>query len=349
MRNPEISDKLLLDDRVIEVTWDGEIVWDWKVSDHFEELGLDLSAKLALYHNPNMEHYEGLEDAGDWVHVNCCSVLGENRWYDAGDERFHPDNLIMDCREANIMFIVSKKTGEIVWRLGPDFSASKELIEIGQIIGQHHCHMISRGLPGEGNIMIFDNGGFAGYGAPGSGHPDGTHVARRHYSRVIELDPVAMKIVWQYPSSEGLQGHAEAMLDDFFSCLVSSAQRLPNGNTMICEGVDGRFFEVTLKREIVWEYISPYVGGLGSGGPAPTGNAPAGDLSRGTLRWGTRNPTTGAHTAHIAIRMTGYRSFPRLLKRALSRLSIRAIVSQVQSAAGTRNLSPQPSNNFTQN
>ncbi len=44
------------------------------------------------------------------------------------------------------------------------------------------------------------------------------------------------------------------------SGFISSAQRLPNGNTLITEGADGRIFEVTSEHEIVWEYISPYYG-----------------------------------------------------------------------------------------
>ena len=44
----------------------------------------------------------------------------------------------------------------------------------------------------------------------------------------------------------------------FYSPFISSAQRLPNGNTLITEGSDGRIFEVTPEHELVWEYISPY-------------------------------------------------------------------------------------------
>ena len=43
----------------------------------------------------------------------------------------------------------------------------------------------------------------------------------------------------------------------FFSSYISSAQRLPNGNTMIVEGAYSRAFEVTPEKEIVWEYIGP--------------------------------------------------------------------------------------------
>ncbi|NNK57052.1 MAG: thioredoxin, partial [Desulfofustis sp.] len=46
----------------------------------------------------------------------------------------------------------------------------------------------------------------------------------------------------------------------FYSPFISSAQRLPNGNTLITEGSGGRIIEVTKDHEIVWEYISPYWG-----------------------------------------------------------------------------------------
>ena len=46
--------------------------------------------------------------------------------------------------------------------------------------------------------------------------------------------------------------------DFFFSPFISNAQRLPNGNTLICEGSSSRIIEVTPKLEIVWEYVNPY-------------------------------------------------------------------------------------------
>ena len=38
----------------------------------------------------------------------------------------------------------------------------------------------------------------------------------------------------------------------------SSAQRLQNGNTLICSGYEGKFFEVTQEKEIVWTYHNYY-------------------------------------------------------------------------------------------
>ena len=120
--------------------------------------------------------------------------------------------------------------------------------------------MIPRGLPGEGNILVYDNGGWAGYGAPNPGAPTGIDNALRDYSRVIEFDPVTLEVVWQYtPREAGFVIPLNAYM--FYSGFISSAQRLPNGNTLITEGAGGRIFEVTREHEIVWEYVSPYKGG----------------------------------------------------------------------------------------
>ena len=109
---------------------------------------------------------------------------------------------------------------------------------------------------------MYDNGGWGGYGAPNPGAPHGVKVAQRDYSRILEFDPVTLKIVWQYtPREAGFLVPLDA--SRFYSPFISSAQRLPNGNTLITEGSDGRVFEVTAEHEIVWEYICPYKGTVG--------------------------------------------------------------------------------------
>lgn len=257
LRNPAVTDKLLLDDVVYEVDWAGDVIWEWVCSDHFEVFEFDEAARNILFRDPNMRPCGG--GMGDWMHINSMSVLGPNRWYDAGDIRFHPDNIILDGRETNIIWIVSKETGKVVWKVGPHYDRTPELRALGWIIGQHHAHMIPRGLPGEGNILVFDNGGWAGYGVPNPGSPTGTKNALRDYSRVLEFDPITLKIVWQYtPQEAGLVHPTDS--NRFYSPFISSAQRMPNGNTLITEGGGGRIIEVTANHERVWEYISPYWG-----------------------------------------------------------------------------------------
>lgn len=246
--NHNITDKRLLDDKFIEVDWEGNLLWQWRASDHFDELGFSETQKNVLFRDPSMVPAGG--GMGDWLHINCLSTLGPNKWYDAGDERFNPDNIIWDSRNANILAITSKKTGEIVWRIGPNFDD----VGLGQIVGQHHFHMIPKGLPGEGNLLLFDNGGWAGYGAVNGVSEHGTQTEHRDYSRVLEIDPTTLEIKWQYTAQDA----GEADNSRFFSPYISAAQRLPNGNTMITEGSDGRLFEVTPQHETVWEYINPY-------------------------------------------------------------------------------------------
>ncbi len=255
---PEISDKTLLDDTIYEVSWEGDILWEWVCSEHFAEFGFRENARNILSRNPNLRPVGG--GVGDWMHLNSLSLLGPNPWFEAGDARFHPENLIVSGRETNCVFIISKQSGEVVWKVGPYYDETPEK-NLGWIIGQHHAHMIPRGLPGEGNILVYDNGGWAGYGSPNPGSPTGAKNALRDYSRVLEFDPISLSIVWQHtPTEAGLVHPTDS--NRFYSPFISSAQRLPNGNTMITEGSGGRIIEVTRDHELVWEYISPYWGRL---------------------------------------------------------------------------------------
>lgn len=257
IKDPRISEKLLIDDVIIEVSWDGEKVWEWNCSDHFDEMNFSEEAKNTIARNPNiMGRGEG--GAGDWMHMNSVSLVGPNRWFDSGDNRFNPDNIICDGRQTNIIAIIDKKTGKIVWQIGPDYDTSPALKKLGWIIGQHHAHIIPRGLPGEGNILVYDNGGTAGYGIPNPGSPTGVNNALRDYSRVLEIDPTTLEVVWRCGSG-GMPGPEPGRQVRLYSSYISSAQRLPNGNTLITEGGSGRIIEVTRDQEIVWEYISPYL------------------------------------------------------------------------------------------
>jgi outer membrane protein assembly factor BamB len=236
---------MLEDDRIIEISWEGKILWEWVASDHIDDFRFDKSARQAI---ASAEAGSGGRGGGrgafDWLHVNSASYVGPNRWYDQGDKRFAPNNVIISSRQASFLAIIARD-GSVAWQLGPDFSASPELRAIRQIIGQHHAHFIPKGLPGAGDLMVFDNGGASGYGNPSPVALDGQNIFARPTSRVLEIDPVTLKLVWSYTSPT------------FFATNISGAQRLPNGNTLVTEGPSGRVFEVTTDGVIVWEYIFP--------------------------------------------------------------------------------------------
>jgi hypothetical protein len=243
---PKVAPTAMLeDDRIIEISWEGKILWEWVASDHIDDFHFDKSARQAI---ASAEAGSGGRGGGrgafDWLHVNSASYVGPNRWYDQGDKRFAPNNVIISSRQASFLAIIARD-GSVAWQLGPDFSASPELRAIRQIIGQHHAHFIPKGLPGAGDLMVFDNGGASGYGNPSPVALDGQNIFARPTSRVLEIDPVTLKLVWSYTSPT------------FFATNISGAQRLPNGNTMITEGPSGRVFEVTTDGVIVWEYIFP--------------------------------------------------------------------------------------------
>src|SRR5262245_24750391 len=242
---PNVASAQLEDDRLIEVSSNGDILWEWTASDHLDEFGFAEAAKNAIKASPGVN---GARGSFDWLHINSATYVGPNHWFDEGDQRFAPNNVIISSRQASFLAIVGRD-GKIVWRLGPDFSESKELRAIRQIIGQHHAHIIPKGLPGAGNLLVFDNGGASGYGFTNPNAQDGSNTFARANSRVLEINPVTLELVWSYAGPR------------FYSSNISGAQRLANGNTLITEGASGRLLEVTKESKIVWEYIYPEFGG----------------------------------------------------------------------------------------
>ena len=260
VKKPKISPQNLLDDRLIEIDRDGNIMWEWSAVEHFNQFGFTEVQKNAMFRNPNTQQ-AGPEGQGDIFHINCASYLGPNKWFDGGDERFKPENIIMDSREMNMMWIIDHESGDVVWQVGPDFTDTPEKRIFGTIVGPHHTHMIPKGLPGEGNIMVYDNGGWAGYGAPNQFSKTGLKVTRRDSSRVVEFNPTNLDIVWECTGEQtGSGGGFNFNGNYFYSPLTSSAQRLPNGNTMICEGCSAIIREYTREQKLVWEYVFPDVG-----------------------------------------------------------------------------------------
>lgn len=268
--NAKITPKTPLDDDYIfEVDKNNKVVWDWLASDYFDEMPFNAEFKetMAKFPTWQMTRTPGVK-AADWIHMNSMSKLGPNHWYKEDPVKyaaFHPDNIICCNRQTNTSFIIDKATKKIVWHIGPTFYTDDKwefdgvvyknaLAKLGQIVGPHHTHMIPDGVPGAGNIMIYDNGGFGGYGARNPTSPTGWSNAKREYSRVIEFNPVTLEKVWEH--SAAAMGLREGY--KFFSDYVSSAQRLPNGNTLITTGAVGQLQEVTPENEIVWEYISPW-------------------------------------------------------------------------------------------
>jgi hypothetical protein len=132
-------------------------------------------------------------------------------------------DIVVSFRTISTVIIIERRSGAIVWKLGAP-----------PLCGQHAPTPLANG-----HLLIFDNGPHR------LDHP-------LPFSRVIEVERATKRIVWEYRERREI---------DFFSPRISNAQRLPNGNTLICEGDFGRLFEVTIAGEVVWEYVNPFFGG----------------------------------------------------------------------------------------
>lgn len=179
-------------DYLLEVTTEGETVWEWRSWEHLD---------------PATHPITPQDHRAEWTHGNTVAETAD-------------DNIVVSFRNISTVAMIERTTSKIIWELGPP------------PLAQQHD---PRPLP-NGNVLIFDNGTHR------SDHP-------ATFSRVIEVDPRTSEIVWEY---------IDQSLFEFFSPYISGAQRLPNGNTLICEGVHGRIFEVTPGCEVVWEYVSPH-------------------------------------------------------------------------------------------
>ncbi len=209
-------------DILIEVNPQGKVVWSWSSSEHLD-----------------INRYMPLTGMNDWTHGNTLSVIPPNKWYDAGDKRFKPGNILYNPRHFDEFVIIDKDSGDIVWSL----KGFKAMGGLGQC---HEPIMIEKGKPGAGNIMVFDNGLFTRNGA---------HAAQ---TVIWEIDPTTSKAVWRYVPA---QGGSFRLLSKY----KGSAYKMENGNVLISEDYAGRAFQVKPDAThpdggtIVWEYVYPSI------------------------------------------------------------------------------------------
>ena len=131
-----------------------------------------------------------------------------------------PDRTILvSSKNLNMVFIIDPTTDEVVWECRND--------EMG---GQHDAQLLDNG-----NNLVFANGAYS---------------RDLHHSEVWEINPATNEIEWRYSARDNMTS--------FFLPHMGGAQRLPGGNTLICEGNKDCIFEVTPGDDVVREFISPH-------------------------------------------------------------------------------------------
>lgn len=263
----------------------GKVVWEWHVWDHliqdhdaskanFGDVGahpelVDLNfgegAIAAIV--ANKDELEKLKSIGyvgttkpgqkpapvraDWMHSNAVAYNADL------------DQIILNVLEFNEFWIIDHSTtaaeakghtggkhgkgGDLLYRWGNPRAYRAGASKDQKLFGQHNTHWIPKGRPGEGHLLIFNNGARRVGGAYSSvdelvlpAGPDGSY----------KLEGKAFgpeKPIWSYTAPKRYEFNAN---------FISGANRLPNGNTFICSGPNGTIFEVTPNRETVWKYVN---------------------------------------------------------------------------------------------
>ncbi|MEZ6130133.1 MAG: aryl-sulfate sulfotransferase [Planctomycetaceae bacterium] len=269
-----LSDGELWSEVVLEIRPEGAtggtVVWEWHLWDHLVQ---SHDSTKANFGHP-ADHPERIDlnfverPIADWIHMNSID-------YNAGldqillcgrtfDEIWVIDHSTTSQQAAGHSGGRSGKGGDILYRWGNPFAWFAGTPADQKLFGQHDPHWIPPGLPGAGNILIFNNGSNRDL-RPFStvdeitvpNQPDGSYP--REPNKAFEPD----KLTWTYEDRDGL-----------YSPRVSGAQRLPNGNTLICSGETGHVFEVTATGEIVWDYHNV----LGASSDTSSAGAPGGAL-----------------------------------------------------------------------
>ena len=267
-------------DHIIEVNPESNsIAWEWHVWDHLIQ---DYDSSKVNYgvvsDHPelvNLNYPSGPNTSGDWLHINAVDYNAEL------------DQIILSVHHFGEIWIIdhstttieaashtggnSGKGGDLLYRWGNPQAYiggnSNERI----FFGQHDARWIEDGS----QIMVFNNG---------SGRPGGSYSSIDVITQPIGEDNLYVldsngiyepdTLSWQYTATP---------LGDLFAANISGAHRLENGNTLICDGPRGHYFEVDSAGSLVWDYVNPVVntGPLYQGQEIPTqGSAQNSTLNR---------------------------------------------------------------------
>jgi len=230
-------------DKVVEVDpVTSQVVWEWRTWDHLLPPGA-----VASEHPELVDPSFAATPSVDWTHANAV-------FYNAA-----LDQVLLSVRNFSEFWIIDHSTtmaqaaghsggklgrgGDLVYRYGNPRAYGLGVPQ--QLYGQHNAQWIASGLPGGGHFLVFNNG----------------DAKARPYSTVVELvppvrddgsyvyDPAAgygpAEPVWQYTATPP---------ESFFAPIISGAQRLASGNTLVTSGPTGHFFEVTSTGQTVWSY-----------------------------------------------------------------------------------------------
>ena len=229
----------------------GQIVWQWHVWDHLiqnynstaNNYGTPAAHPELI--DPNASYPQKI--AAFWNHMNSI------------DYNADLDQIMLSVRGNSEVWIIDHSTttaqaaghtggtygkgGDLLYRWGNSlmYGAGKNTDEM--LYQQHDAQWIATGLTGAGDVLIFNNG----VNRPGGAYSSADEMAppvsaSGTYSLTSGAAYGPAQLVWTYAGSGATQYDSPDM---------GGAQRLPNGNTLLCWATLGLLIEVTPAGEIV--------------------------------------------------------------------------------------------------
>jgi len=258
-RDPaKLRDGYLVADKLVEVRPEGfsggDVVWQWRAVDHIVQ---DVNPTKATYgvvaDHPELIdfNYEGRPCFPDgWTHINSVDYDPET------------DRILISARNYNEIWIIDHSTstaeaaghfggnsgsgGDLLYRWGNPEAYDAGARTDRQLHGQHDAKWIDDGLPGAGDILVFDNGADRLGG---------------NYSRVLEITAPTTASGDYYLERDGAYGppvstwsYVASVPTSYSSARMSGAQRLPNGDTLTTLGDSGALVEVAPDGSTVWTW-----------------------------------------------------------------------------------------------
>ena len=242
----------------------GEVVWQWSAWDHLVQdfdpakpnygAPADHPQRIDLNYGLAPLSHQNVRPASDWLHANSLD--------------YHPElnRIMLTVRHFSELWMIDRRAapaeaagaggsqggqgGGLLYRWGNPRAYGRGGAGEQQLFWPHNAHWIPPGLPGAGNVLVFNNGAeFAGY--------------ERWYSSADELARPADGGGYRresgppWPPAGPVWSYAAPPPESWYAHIRSGAQRLPNGNTLIVDGTRGTIFQVTPAGERVWEYVNP--------------------------------------------------------------------------------------------
>ena len=256
-----LVDGFLYDQKIIEIepvgTDEINIVWEWSFWDHLVQDFDDTKDNYGdVLNNPQLLdiNYLGASNGQmNWLHMNSIQ-------YNA-----NLDQIIISSRHMSEIYIIDHSTtteeaaghtggrrgkgGDFLYRWGNPQVYRGGDESNRKLFGQHYPHWIGDGLREEGKIILFNNGfnRTPDFSEVHTLSPDQNPDGSYNSPNGDRFGPEDFDWSYKDPVDPGA----------FYSRILSGAQRLPNGNTLVCEGTSGKFFELDPDDNIVWTYIQP--------------------------------------------------------------------------------------------